>query len=678
MLVQGDRDGNSGDATHTAAIKTIKDRIAVNVGKTLFPSQIPSYPGEIVTAELSGRLLPFPDSTVDANQIIVQDPAAFPDPNGWYDAFDPQAVTATPVPGCSTLTVEYTTNSGGTWTAIPGMEAIHGATIFNGDIPDDISAAANGIRFVYTADPAGGACSGGFPPGTSVSPNLSYSLDESMRGSGETLTNCTGSSATSPRAPAAQSDPACDDVVLVPPDGGTIDPIDKAWDSDSVVERSQSQVGATLSWSTNGYTGTQRIDITDTENPDTTALPASVFDTFDLVRIDPITSTQDPLLTYDQITKFQLYELPAGSTNPSAGTWTDPATDPCPAACDGTFPGYTLTAAERAVTVGFRLSYIESPTRVDRLGTPGAPPVGSGVAASSGNKRHIHPVFELRDTRRSDATKPVVAQDTYNTADPGVVDNTVRLDPYWNIDDTTPILTRTDGDTILITNVDVSVDGTKTWTGGPLGIPEPGVPQSEYPTSRITLTASNTTPSKIDELSITDPDTSSQGPGSCTTNPFDKVNLARFTTITPPANIGATDVTVTLTGPGATTTDYSRDQALALTEAQLTQVTGMTLTYTGRINAAGDTANPPTATATFDVRLRTQNRSTQAPPVPGTTICNQAHVSAADMVNFPGYTDREDAYRTGDSPSSPKASTSPPANPSIPRASPNRPTDRFR
>ena len=77
-------------------------------------------------------------------------------------------------------------------------------------------------------------------------------------------------------------------------DAGSIDPIDKAWDQDSVIERSQAQAGATLSWSTNGYTGVGRIDITDTENPDTTALPQSVFDTFDLVRIDPITADARP------------------------------------------------------------------------------------------------------------------------------------------------------------------------------------------------------------------------------------------------------------------------------------------------------------------------------------------------------------------------------------------------
>ncbi|UUT34967.1 hypothetical protein [Microbacterium elymi] len=164
VRVTGQRGANTGDDTAIAVLKTIADRIAVDVGKRVYPSSIPAYPGQIVTVQLSGRLLPFPDSTVDAQQIIVQDPQDFAG-DEWYDSFNPQAVTATPVPACSTLTVQYTSDAGGTWADVPGMEAIHGATIYNGVIPDDIGAAADGIRFVYTADPAGADCSGVSRPG---------------------------------------------------------------------------------------------------------------------------------------------------------------------------------------------------------------------------------------------------------------------------------------------------------------------------------------------------------------------------------------------------------------------------------------------------------------------------------------------------------------------------------
>ncbi len=644
--VEGERQGVTGNDTHTAIITTIKDRIAVDVDKTLFPTTIPSYPGQIVTAELSGQLLPFPASTVDASTIVVQDPANLPDPNGWYDSFNPRAVTATPVPGCSTLTVQFTTDSGATWVDIPGMESIQGATIFNGTIPNDVSTAANGIRFVYTADPPSSECSGGFPPGTSVSPNLSFAHDADgpVTTPLPPVTNCAASSGTTPTAPDATAGPACSDVNFTPVDPGSIDPIGKAWDQDGVIQRSQTQVGATLSWSTDGFTGTQRIDITDTENPDTTPITDSVFDSFDLVRIDPITPDLDPLLTYDEITEVQLYELPAGDTNPADGAWVEASNDPCPAACDGTFPGYNLTTSEVTNTIGFRLTYVESPTRADRLGTPDAPPVGSGVAESTGNNRKIHPVFQLRDVRRSDPNTPVTAEQLYNTATEGLVDNSVRLDPFWHVDDPTPILTRTADDAILITDVPLTIDATKTWGGGPLGIPQPGVPQSQYPTGRVTVTGSNTTPAKLDQLVITDPDTSNEGPESCTTNPFDKFNLVDFATITPPADIGATDVTITLTRQGGGTTNFTRDQALALTESDLTDVVGMTITYTGRIDAA-TTAGNPTAAVTFDTRLRTNDRTTGAAPQPNTTVCNQTHVQGADMVDFPGFTKSQDAFR---------------------------------
>jgi large repetitive protein len=645
VQVNGQANGSSGDATATASITTIKDRIATETSKKIIPSEVPGYPGEIVTAELSGKVSAFPASTVDAKTITVQDPADFAT-DEWYDTFNPQAVTATAVPACSTLTVEYTTDEGANWAPVPTtgggtMSDIHGATIYSAVIPDDVGQAANGIRFVYTADPAGGACTGGFPPGTSVSPNLSYTYDGALLTTGTTITDCAASSVTSATTSPAASAPACDDVILDPVDPGTISPIAKAWDIDSVPERSQSQAGATISWSTAGYTGTGRIDITDTANPDTTPLAQSVFDAFDLVRVDPITPALDPLMTYDQIARFELYELPVGGTDPTAGQWVEPADDPCPTLCDGTFPGYTLSTAQRAVVIGYRLTYVESPTRADRIDSPTAPPVGSGVSASTGNNRHIHAVFQLRDARRSIPSVPVIADMIYNTADDGLVDNTVRGDPYWNFDDPTPILTRTANDTILITPVNITATSSKTWTGGPLGIPETGVPQSLYPTSVVTVSANNTSPSKVDQLVITDPDTSNQGPTSCTTSAFDTFNLTGFSSITDPATIGASNVVVTISR-GTVTTDYTRAQALALTEADLVDATGMTIAYTGRINA-GTTGAPTTASATFTVRLRTDNRTTGAAPQPG-AVCNQTKANASDMVGFPGYTDSADAY----------------------------------
>lgn len=620
------------------SITSIVDRIQVEATKKILPSTIPAWPGEIVTAELSGRVLPFPESTVPATTIVVQDPATIPDPNQWYDSFNPAGVVATPVPACATASVFYTVD-GSTWLPVPGMQDVPPG-IYNAPFPDDVDENAIGIQFVYTADEGGNGCSGGFPPGTSVAPNISYSLEADVPNEDATFTDCAASSATSPTVTATSSQ-ACDSIDVTPWGPGLVNPIDKAWDVDLLNARSQEQAGATISWSTAGFTGIGRAQATDIIDPAATALPASAFDIFNLVRIDAVTPdtnprTGDPWLTYDQVQSIELYELPVGSTNPATGQWV--TVGPCPAACDGKFPGYTLTEAERAVTIGFRLNYIESPTRAERL-SAGAPPVGSGVAASTGNDRHLHPVFQLRDDLRSDPDIPITADRRYNTATAGVIENTVRADPFRDPDDTTPIDTFTADDTIALVDVPVTADATKSWNGGPLGIPDPDVPQEQWPTARVTLTGTNTTPAKVDELVIADPT------GGAT--PFDAFNLAGFVSITSPGDIGASDLVVTLSR-GAAQTTYTRDQALALTEADLVDVTGFEFDYTGRINAG--TANPPpTATIVFDTRLRTQSRSTGQPPAPGTTITNTATTTVSDLVDYPDVEPRtQDATATDD------------------------------
>ena len=309
--------GTSGalSATDTAAdtLTSIKDRLAVDVKKKVTPASIPSAPGQIATVQLTGTVKRFPLSTTDAHQIIVQDPADL-NSDEWYDAFRPNSVTATPVPADSTLTVQYW--DGTTWIDVPGMTDIAGPTIFNGEFPDEVKDDAQGIRFVYESEE-------GFPPGTSVAPNLTYSLRTAMAFSDDVITDCAGSAATNGDVTAPRPDPACDTITLIPPDPGSVDSLDKAWDRDLLNARSQTQVGATISWSTQGYTGLESGFISDSANPPGTALPSSVYDVFDLVRIDPITPADDPHLTYDQMSKVELFRLaPAAPTRAPAPGWT--------------------------------------------------------------------------------------------------------------------------------------------------------------------------------------------------------------------------------------------------------------------------------------------------------------------------------------------------------------------
>ncbi len=628
-------DGSDGTNADTAfardTLVTIVDRLAVETGKSITPPQVPGRPGQIVIVQLEGRLLPFPESTVDADTIIVQDPSVMPDPNGWFDAFSPQAVTATPVPACSTLTVQYTTSTTDplTWIDVPGMVGIVGPTIVNETLPDPVQDDATAIRFVYQAAVPGGGCEGGFPPGTSVAPNLSFGVRPGgaadQPDADTTFDDCAHTSALpEPNTNAApvQSIQACDDVVVTPIDPGAGDPLDKSWDRNLLNARSQQRSGITISWSTQGYSGLAAARITDVPDPANTALPDSVFDSFDLIRIDEITPAMDPHLTYDQVLSTELFQVASPGDDPSTGAWVQPDNDPCPAACDGTYPGYVVRTAERPITLAFRLVYVESPTRGDRLDA-GAPPVGTGIAPSVGNDRIIRPVFELRDVLRSDPTVPVIEENLYNTNTEGLIRNDVMSEAVFDLDDEP--FTFFDSDTIAITDVPVTVNSTKNWVGGPLGIPEPGVPQAEYPRSLVTLTGTNTTPAKVDELVITD-DTGG--------DTFEWFNLTQFTEITPPDDVGADDVTITLTG--LTPSEYSLTDALALTEAELVDVTGIEVTYEGRINI-DDPVGAGTATVQFALRLREFARSdgTTRPSTGVSPVANEVTVAAADLVDIP-------------------------------------------
>lgn len=608
--VAGQVGGITGTANATDEITSIKDRLAIEVGKKISPSQIPSRPGQIAVTQLNGRVKPFPDSTTDARQIIVSDP----DPisgDEWFTAFAPQSVTATAVPADSTLTVQYW--DGATWQTVPGMDSIAGPTIVNQQLPGAVSDAAQGLRFIYASTLA---APDGFAPGTTVAPNFTNSLRSSMDGSSDTISNCVGATAVNGGVSANADPTACDDLELIPADPGNADPIDKSWDKALLNARSQQESGITISWATEGYTGLQTVTIADPQDAETTALTDSVYDVFDLVRIDPITAAADPHLAFDQITSVQLYSR-------SSGSWQAATNDPCPAACDGTFPGVSLTAAESADSIGFRLVYVESPTRAQRVTKPTDPPVGTGVAASLGKDRHVHPVMRLRDELRSNNDIPVTEDHEYNiTGEDGQIRNTARLIGVF--DDAT-VVTATDSDDIALRDVPVTVNASKKWTGGPMSRPADGVPGDQYPTGRLTIGGTNTTPAKVDRLVITDP--------SGGTDPFDAYNVVEFTAITTPASIGAADLQIVLNGGTTCTTaaPCTRAQALALTEAQLTDVTGLTLTYTGRINAGA------TATATFDARLRPTTRST-GEPTPTGVFTNTVGVEAADLANYPNVT----------------------------------------
>ena len=93
-------------------------------------------------------------------------------------------------------------------------------------------------------------------------------------------------------------------------------------------------------------------------------------------------------------------------------------------------------------------------------------------------------------------------------------------------------------DDVLIIDVPITTTTDKVWLGGPWALPEQGTPAIQYPRSRIRVTTVNTTPARVDQMSISDP------AGSPTTDPFDVVRLIRIAGITVPS--GTTDTVVTL------------------------------------------------------------------------------------------------------------------------------------
>jgi len=604
--------GTTGTADATADLTILTKRLATTIGKTISPTDIASSPGEYVTVQLPAGTSPSPASTVDANQIVVQDPPGAPPAlTDWWNHFNATAITQTAVPANATMTVQYW--DGAEWVDLPGATGIEGPTNFSMDIttnptPDEVQ----GLRFIYT--PTGGST---FPPGTTVQPNVTMSLRDQLRdgsgpatGTDETIENCAASSATGFGGETASTVmPSPCPVVTTHAGGlpGGDDFLDKSWAAPKVLTaRSDAQTTATLNWSTGGRSNLSSMVISDVADPTTTSLAFSMFNAFDLVGVPAISAAQDPWLKYDQVASVQLYD----------GTgWVDAANDPCPAACIGAFPGVTLTAAERASTIGVRLTYRESPDRAAAsAGDPTAPPVGSGVARSTGNDRAIVLTVQLRDDVRSPVTTPdpVIATRIYNADVPGAIANTARATGTSSIDGST--VTDTAEDIIRLLDVPLNATLTKSWEGGPLGVPEIGTDPTLYPSGRVTLVGTNTTASNVDNLVISDP-------ADGTPTPFDVFDLVKIESISVPA--GATSSTVELTrvasGAPPVTDSYSVADALALSASDLADVIGIRVVHSGRIEAGA------ASTVVFDTRLRATARTDGTPvtaaadsPVPNT------------------------------------------------------------
>jgi len=639
-------DDQSASALASDDLTRRTSRVNTEVDKTISPDELYSLPGATTLISLPGRITPLPVAAVDPTASTVGSVAfTITDPldasaDEFYNYFTLTDIVATAVPANTTLTVEY--YDGATWSVLPAADGLLGPAFLTTSLDAGVREVLQGIRFTYQHvdyDTVGTLLN----PGFSAQPNLRFILRDELRdGTGEaasstrtesvTVDNTVLSRVSNPVAtPSEATDEATAPIELLSISGeggggsgsGSISAIAKEWQNvpstgfEAVNARSAEQATARITWGTAG-TGFDSVVLSDSaSDPATTPVAATVFDAFDLVRIPPITSGMDSLLTFDRVSAVELY-LPGSGWTPASG-------DPCPASCDGTFPGYTLSAAESAAATGVRLILEESPTRGSRIGTnPAAPPVGTGVATSMGLDRRVDLVFEVRDTRRSDSDVAVLGATRgalYNTGEAGVVDNTARFegrDAAQNV-----VLTRTAGDSILILDQPITVEVSKSWVDGPLGTPPEGTPQALYPRARMTIDAQNTSVSRVDELSILDP--------VAGTDPFESVNLYDIVTLTVPAGTVTTDVLLTREGGGVDT--ITRAAALALSPTELADVIGIEIVHRGRIDVEASTR------LVVDTQLREDLRSEPGTRVDATTSAVVDNTAQATITDPGGLTD---------------------------------------
>jgi large repetitive protein len=580
--------------TADASLVTLTDRLATATTKSISPSTLPALPGQSVIVQLPTQLLPFGPggSTTDANDVVVQDPTDPSDPEAFWDEFEPTSVRSTDVPAGATLTISYW--DGSEWVTDPDCGTFTGATTVNCVLPDG----AQGVQFAYHSD-------AGFPPGTSFQPNFTAAYT-GPENADDPIANCGASSASS--GSVAPTDPAegCATVDLfpVPTDPGDLDFIAKDFLAPegqtgqpyTVRARTQDEITAQITWSTNGFEGVDPMVISDIADPvaaDDPAIEGSFYDAFDLVRVEAIDPSVDPLMVYDAVTGVDLF---------IDGAWVDAENDPCSVAapCNTSFPGYTLTDDERANAASVRLTYTESPTREEFPADPTQPAAGSGVARSTqADGRHLDLTFRLRDDRRSGGPALGSTNGTvYNRGEdnPGLVNDTARGTATFQGTERTD----TDDDDVLIIDTPINVGIVKDWTGGPLSVPPDGTPDDAYPSTHAVITATNSSVARVDTLRITEPSSANPDgvldpvtdPG---TSPFDAFTLTAVD-ITPPSGTETTTVVLTRWDGAATSTDtYDEAGAEGLSAADLADVTGIDVSFDGRVDSE--------ATGTLDLTL---------------------------------------------------------------------------
>ena len=629
-------------AVATDTVTVYADQISVTTTKTNTRGILIALPGQTTVVTLQGRIVAYPETTRGSERFEMADPSTATGLTEWYRYFNPSGIVATQVPGGATVTVQYR-DALGTYTDMPGFIELGPGTYtqsFPGDILDDVY----GIKLIWKSTT-------GFNPGQQFTANIGFALRSTLRGTSPVvplpdaaligvLENCSSAQAASGvlNSNVAIS-PVCPKVDLRASDpAGGANLLDKNFINvantsaqDIITTRNNSRTRVRLNWSTAGYTNVNSMVVYD--GPvDAAGDPAPLlwnqrgtWDAFNLASVPAINTALDPLVQYDQVT-WELF-------NKDSGTWETPSGWPCrvgagiiPASpCLGSTALRTLTSAEQERYVAVRLTFTERP---GRTGLDPAP--GSGVAASSNNNRRIDLVFQLRNALRSDAATPVVNGYQYNVPIVSPASTIVLNGAHALATLSSSTLVDRANDTITLQDPNLAVAVTKTWAGGNLPIPDATV-VGPRPSGRVTIVGTNQTSATVNALTIEEPNPGVIAPND---SPFEKFDLARFVSFTPPSGATALTVTAFRTAGGnlvtTGTTALAAASAIAWTPAQLAAATGFRLDYTGAIAATSGAA-----TVVFDLVLRSTHRSN--PGVDVTVADSPVYNSTQATVADPRY-----------------------------------------
>lgn len=625
--------GLTDTATASDTLRIIDPAVSITLAKKIRPGA-PVAPGDTVVASLETDAQTTGDGAV-LHDIVVED--AWDDSeDGFWNAFSLDAIAPTQVPAGASLTIEVR-DAAGDWITLAVAPAQAQAFVYQLDAAQTAAALAaltpaltandvEGIRFSFrSAD--------GFPSDITVTPNIVFEAQDELRTGGAstpapdrptTYTNTATAAAAGESEggkPLKDSDestaPGTIETETAPPGPGGVD-IHKNWTKDFLDAQSGQQADTDLRWRV--ASGYGRVTITDAAT-DAGTPTNTVFDAFDLKAVKPIAASTEPYsngwyLRYDTVTAVELYYDGGWHTvDAPGGSWMT--------ATRG-FAGYPLTADESARATAVRLvleetaadtAAREAAAQVGAAFDPFAPAPGTGVGSGS-TQRLFALTWQLRDVTRSDAT-PVTADSVLNTADEGVVDNSVGISGQ-PLAGGTPVTDR-DDDTIAILNQPPAVDVTKSATPTTqIFTPPVGTPATGYPTATWSIAGHNASTAKASAVRLTDPATCGQTSladcesavadayadpfdtsgdtdyltSSDAPNPFDRFTATKITIGAGiPAEVDLAQSTVWLLRYDEESDTYSTTQHTAVdvngfTAAQLADVIGVSVTYRG-VSAVG-------------------------------------------------------------------------------------------